>query len=265
MIAIVVLNSTLGRRIQTTRRVLIKMLTKGISSFHTDLFQLVVHFVSHWFKPLVAGTLLHILMVGEMLEPSVFGSSVPVLRFCGNGDDGAGSHLNGFLAPLLIPAAPGDADEHLHRFVVDVPVVATARLEGDVHHPTAHVGQKALTGEILAEGIRLTFRPPAVQHIALLTEPSTQRVDSLLRVAHVDGSLLVGCQLWGNTLETAQGGYGHYLAVGSRELVASEDVAEEVRLQVIVVLWTECVVERTAREFRLHLRTLFQCLCGVIP
>ena len=59
---------------------------------------------------------------------------MPVFHFSRDGDDGAGSHLNGFLAPFLIPATTRDTDEHLHSLVVDVPVVPAARLEGDVMH-----------------------------------------------------------------------------------------------------------------------------------
>lgn len=66
----------------------------------------------------------------------------------------------------------------------------------------------------------------------------------MLRVAHVHGTLLVGGELWSNAFETAQGCYGNYLAVGSRELVASEDVTKEVRLQIVVILRTELIVER---------------------
>ena len=76
-----------------------------------------------------------------MLEPGVFLCSVPVLDFGRNGDDGAGCHWDGFFAPFLIPAATGNANEHLHLFVMDVPVVATAGFEGDVQNTAADVGQ----------------------------------------------------------------------------------------------------------------------------
>ena len=58
--------------------------------------------------------------------------------------------------------------------------------------------------------------------------------------------LLVGCQLRRNAIESAQGGHGHDFAVGGSELVASEDVTKQVRLQVVVVLRAEVVVERTS-------------------
>ena len=57
-----------------------------------------------------------------------------MLHLGGDGDDGAGIHRDGFLAPLLIPAATADADEHLYCPVVDVPIVAATGLEGDVMH-----------------------------------------------------------------------------------------------------------------------------------
>jgi hypothetical protein len=53
----------------------------------------------------------------------------------------------------------------------------------------------------------------------------------------------VGGELWGYTFETTQGSYGNYLTIGSRELVASEDVTKEVGLQVVVILRAELVVE----------------------
>ena len=71
-------------------------------------------------------------MIGQVLEPRVFLCSVPVLHLGRNSDDGAGSHLNGSLAPFLIPAAPSNADEHLYLLVVNMPVIAAARLVGDV-------------------------------------------------------------------------------------------------------------------------------------
>ena len=185
-------------------------------------------------------------MIREMLEPRVFGGSVPMLGLGGNGDDGAGCHLNGFLAPFLIPAATSHADEHLHLLVVNMPVVAAAGLEVDVHHTSANVGQVTLTNEILSVGIGLALGPFGEQRVALVAEPSAELIHELLTVAHVDGTLLVGGQLRGNTFQAAQGSHGHYLAVGSRKLIASEDVTKEVRLQVVVVLRTEIVVERTA-------------------
>ena len=71
--------------------------------------------------------------------------------------------------------------------------------------------------------------------------------------------------LFGDTFETTQCCYGHYLAVGSCKLVASEDIAKEMSLQIVVILRTEVIVERTTRELCLHLSALFQCLCCVIP
>ena len=96
--------------------------------------QFVIRFICYWFQPLIAGSLLHIFMIGQMLEPRVLGGSMPVLDSSGDGDDGARSHLDGFLSPFLIPAATRDADEHLHGLVVDVPVVTASRLKGDVMH-----------------------------------------------------------------------------------------------------------------------------------
>ena len=58
---------------------------------------------------------------------------------------------------------------------------------------------------------------------------------------------------------------GHDLAVGSRELIAGEDIAEEVRLQIVVILRAEVVVERAARHLRLILHAQFLGLAGVVP
>ena len=40
-------------------------------SFQERLFQFVIYFIRHWFQSLVAMVLLHILVVGEMLEPHI--------------------------------------------------------------------------------------------------------------------------------------------------------------------------------------------------
>jgi hypothetical protein len=49
-----------------------------------------------------------------------------------------------------------------------------------------------------------------------------------------------------HAFETAEGGDSYKFAVGGGELCAGEDVAEEVRLEVIVILRAECVVEGAA-------------------
>ena len=74
-----------------------------------------------------------------------------------DGDDGAGSHLLRFFAPFLIPAATGDADQYLHLFVMDMPIVTAARFEGNIHHTTTDICQIALTNEILSVRIRLAL------------------------------------------------------------------------------------------------------------
>ncbi len=57
---------------------------------------------------------------------------MPVLHLGGDGNDRTGMHLHGLLAFLHIPAVAGHADKHLHRAVVDVPIVAAARLESHI-------------------------------------------------------------------------------------------------------------------------------------
>ena len=103
-------------------------------------------------------------MIRQMLEPGVFSGYVPVLHFGGNGDDGARSQLLRFLAPFLIPAATSDTDQYLYLLVVDVPIVAAARLEGYVVYTTAYIGQIAVANEILSIArVGLALRLRAVQ------------------------------------------------------------------------------------------------------
>ena len=127
-----------------------------------QLFQRVILLIADRLQPLVAVARLGIGMVGEVLHPAVFGGTVPVLHTLGNGDDGARDQRNGFLAPFLIPAATAHANQHLNCTVVNMPVVAAARLEADVAEPTGGVedGEVAVANEILGVcRIRLTDRP----------------------------------------------------------------------------------------------------------
>ena len=149
-----------------------------------------------------------------------------------------------------------------------VPVVAATRLEGHVAEPCRLVehGQIAVADEVLGKGsVRFTFGPDGAQSISFLAEPRAEFVHHLLAVAHVDGTTFVGGQLRSHLAETAQGGDGHNLAVGSSELVASEDVAEEVRLQVVVILRTEVVVELATRHLRLVLHAQLIGGLGIVP
>ena len=84
---------------------------------------------------------------------------MPMLYFCWNSNDSAGSKLLRLLAPFLIPAFTGNTDEYLHLLVMDVPVVTATRLEGDIYYSTANVSQVTLTNEILSVGIRLALGP----------------------------------------------------------------------------------------------------------
>ena len=105
-----------------------------------ESFQLAIHLVGDGLQPLVAGSFLHVLVVGEVLEPRVLGGSMPVLDLGRDSDDGAGSHLNGIFAPLLVPATASDANQHLHLLVMDVPVVTAAWFKGDIKHSVTHIG-----------------------------------------------------------------------------------------------------------------------------
>ena len=126
------------------------------------LFQRVILLIADRLQPLVAVARLGVGMVGEVLHPAVLGGAVPVLHTLGNGDDGAGDQRNGFLAPFLIPTATAHTDQHLNGTVVNMPVVAAARLEADVAETTRGVeeGEIAVSCEILGVGsIRLSNGP----------------------------------------------------------------------------------------------------------
>ena len=97
-----------------------------------------------------------------------------------DGDNGAGSHFYRLLAPFLIPAATGDADQYLHLFVMDMPIVTAARFEGNIHHTTTDICQIALTNEILPVRIRLALGPLGVQGVTFVAEPSAELIDLLL-------------------------------------------------------------------------------------
>ena len=88
---------------------------------------------------------------------------MPVFSLGRDGHDHARAQDDRFLAFLDIPSAASHADEHLHRLVVDMPVVAATGLEGDVHW-TSILGiegsQIAIACEILGIGtVQLSFRP----------------------------------------------------------------------------------------------------------
>ena len=129
------------------------------------LFQRAVLLVGDRLQPLVAVARLGVGMVGEVLHPAVFGGAVPVLHALGNGDDGARDQRNGFLAPFLIPTATTHANQHLHGTVVNVPVVAAARLEADVAEAACWVedSEVAVANEILCVcGVGFSNRPRRV-------------------------------------------------------------------------------------------------------
>ena len=96
--------------------------------------QRVVLLVVHGFEPLVAGVFAREFK-GQVAEPAVGCGSVPVLDVSRNLDDVSGVQTLCGLALFLIPALALNADQHLAAAlacVVDMPVVAAARLKGDV-------------------------------------------------------------------------------------------------------------------------------------
>lgn len=96
--------------------------------------QRAVLLVVHGFEPLVACVL-----AGEtecqVTKPTIGSGAMPVLDVGGNLGDIAGVQALRGLALFLVPALAVDADQHLSAAlacVVDMPVVAAARLKGDV-------------------------------------------------------------------------------------------------------------------------------------
>ena len=68
----------------------------------------------------------------------------------------------------------------------------------------------------------------------------------------------MGLQLRHHAFQAAQRADGDQLAVGVGEQVAGEDVAEEMRLEVVVLGGAEVIVERLPAELRLHLGALLE-------
>ena len=96
------------------------------------------------------------------MHPTIFGGTMPVLHALRDGDDHAGNKLHRLLAPFLIPAATADANEVLHGVVMDMPVVAAARLKADVAKTACRVedGKVTVADEVLGEGcIRIANGP----------------------------------------------------------------------------------------------------------
>ena len=109
-------------------------MTVAVTPLFIILFQFSVHGIVHGLEPFVRAVLAGHLD-REVAEPAVGRGAVPVLYAGRDIDSVAGIQLNGILALLLIIAAAGNAYEDLSAAafgVVDMPVVASARLEGDV-------------------------------------------------------------------------------------------------------------------------------------
>ena len=111
--------------------------------------------------------------------------------------------------------------------MMDVPVVAAAGFERYIHYASADVGQIAPATEKCAVGVWFSLGPLAAERISLGIEPGGKFIHQRLAVAHINGSLFVGCELRSNTFQTAQCSYGDNLAIGGRELVTGEDVPKE--------------------------------------
>ena len=73
----------------------------------------------------------------------------------------------------------------------------------------------------------------------------------------------MGLKLRHHTFQSAQRTDGDQLAVGMGEQVAGEDVAEEMRFEVIILSGAEVVVEGLSAELGLHLGALLEGVVGV--
>ena len=99
-----------------------------------SLVELTVFFVRNGFEPLV-GSVLAGNLECKMGEPAIGRRPVPVLDIGRDRDDRTGLEADSGPPLLLLPALAGRADQELAsagRGVMDVPVVAAARLKGDV-------------------------------------------------------------------------------------------------------------------------------------
>ena len=122
-----------------------------VHNIYILFLQCVVLFVADRLQPFVAVAGLGVGVVGEVLHPAVLGGSVPMFHALGHGDGNARFQLHSGFAPFLIPAATAHADQHLHCTMVNMPVVAAARLEADVAESACGVedGEVAVAYEIL--------------------------------------------------------------------------------------------------------------------
>ena len=210
-----------------------------------------------------------------MLEPAVGRGAVPVLDAGGDVHRDARRHLDGGLAPFLVVAAAGGADEDLPAAglgVVDVPVVAAAGLErhaegGNLRgrervqvaapREILRVGRVERADRdrrpVLREGRRVGGTPHARDDgVGLLRRDAVAVRDADVRL-----HLRLGLR------PCRERGDGDELARPPVEDVAREDVAEEVRLEIGVELRVE-VEERAgdghAAELRLVCRADFKGL-----
>ena len=71
-------------------------------------------------------------MSGQMLKPTVFLGSMPMLDPFGDVNNVTRQHGDSRFSPLLIPASSGYTDQDLMESVMDVPIVTATWLEGHV-------------------------------------------------------------------------------------------------------------------------------------
>lgn len=103
-------------------------------------------------------------LYSQMGKPAVFSGAVPMLHLWRYMDHVAGAQPLRGLAPCLIPSLAAGAQQDLAPLVMDVPVVAAARLKGDVCKKDGllRIGQRieeGRAGKILRVGG--VFRAPA--------------------------------------------------------------------------------------------------------
>ena len=175
---------------------------KTVNSFRKELprfnvFQLSVFLIAYRLKPLVALFAASGNVRCNVLKPRVLLRTVPVLDTFRNVDNVARIERHGGLAPFLIPAASRQTNQNLPRTVVNVPVVAAARLKRYVRHwqngPFAFLQvfgyqwvEITVANEILRViHVRVALCKVAFERISLAVEPGAEFINQLLTVAHI--------------------------------------------------------------------------------
>ena len=120
---------------------------------YSMLFQFPVFLIRNRLKPLI-GRSFSRHFEGKMLEPGIRSRAVPVFYFRRDVYNISGFQLLCLFAPFLIIAPSACYKEDLTAFVMDMPVIAAARLEShvaDAYSFCSEHFQIALSDEVLRE------------------------------------------------------------------------------------------------------------------